>query len=475
MSSLEYDAEGFACERAIAIAAEPAARAVIEKLEALSLAELRRRAEAAEQELANLGITFTVYTDRDAIDRVLPFDVIPRLIAAKEWAEVEAGCLQRMRAINLFLDDIYGPQAILKDGVVPRAIIESQAAYRPEIRDTTPPGGVRVHVAGIDLVRVRDLGWRVLEDNCRVPSGVSYVVENRDLMLRAFPELAEGAPLRRVSDYGSRLYRSLREVAPAGVDEPQVAVLTPGVFNSAYFEHVFLAREMGASLVEGRDLVVERDRVYMKTVAGLRPLHVLYRRIDDDYLDPEVFREDSVLGVPGLMRAWRAGQVTIANAVGTGVADDKAVYAYMPDIIRYYLAEEPILANVETHACADPDSLKFVLAHLRELVTKPVDGSGGYGVVIGPQATGEEIEEARARITAEPHRYIAQPFLSLSVCPTLTGDGVKPRHVDLRPFIVTGATSWALPGGLTRVALRAGSSVVNSSQGGGTKDTWVIG
>ncbi|MEM6490990.1 MAG: circularly permuted type 2 ATP-grasp protein, partial [Pseudomonadota bacterium] len=338
-----------------------------------------------------------------------------------------------------------------------------------------PPGGVRIHVAGVDLVRDGNAEWRVLEDNCRVPSGVSYVVENRALMLRTMPDVAQGVPLRPVGDYGQRLRQSLAEVAPEGVAEPRIAVLTPGVFNSAYFEHVFLAREMGAELVEGRDLVIENDRVFRRTVAGLRPIHVIYRRIDDDFLDPEVFRKDSVLGVPGLMRAWAKGNVTIANAAGCGIADDKAVYAYLPEIIRYYLSEEPILKNVETYSCADPEQRAYVLAHLEELVSKPVDGSGGYGVVIGPNATEDELAETRAAIAAQPEKYIAQPFLNLSVCPTVTEDGVRARHVDLRPFVVTGKTSWTLPGGLTRVALRKGSSVVNSSQGGGSKDTWVVG
>ena len=449
--------------------------AVFDALQRLDVEELRRRDRAAQEELLNLGITFTVYTEKDAIDRVLPFDVIPRIILAPDWAEVEAGALQRMQAINLFLNDVYGAQRILKDGVVPRELVLGHPAFRPEIVGLTPPGNARVNVAGVDLVRIDGGAWRVLEDNCRVPSGVSYVVENRDLMLRVLPELCENLPLRPVDDYGERLAQSLTEIAPPTDDAPRIAVLTPGVFNSAYFEHVFLAREMGASLVEGRDLVVEDDRVYMKTVAGLRPVDVIYRRIDDDFLDREVFRADSVLGVPGLMRAWRAGHVAIANAVGTGVADDKAVYAYMPEIVKYYLDQDMILANVETYACAREADRRYVLDHLEELVVKPVDGSGGYGVVIGPHVSKQVIAETRAQIEADPAKYIAQPFLKLSVVPTLTEAGVRPRHVDLRPFVVTGKTSWALPGGLTRVALREGSSVVNSSQGGGSKDTWVLG
>lgn len=476
MSFDGYDPGAFVCEHQFAHSRDAAAIApILESLRTAGLDTLQKRAEAAQQELINLGITFTVYTERDAIDRILPFDVIPRLIAAAEWASVEAGVLQRVRALNLFLDDIYSRQRILADGVVPAAMVKGHPAFYPEIAGLAPPGGVRIHVAGVDLVRDGDAEWRVLEDNCRVPSGVSYVVENRALMLRAMPDVAQGVKLRPVGDYGPRLRDSLAEVAPEGVDDPRIAVLTPGVFNSAYFEHVFLAREMGAELVEGRDLVVDDDRVYRKTVAGLRPVHVIYRRIDDDFLDPDVFRADSVLGVPGLMRAWAAGNVTIANAAGCGVADDKAVYAYVPDIIRYYLSEEPILKNVETYSCADPAQRAYVRDHMRELVVKPVDGSGGYGVVIGPNATDDEIGEARAAIDQQPERYIAQPFLKLSVCPTLTPDGVRARHVDLRPFVVTGKTSWTLPGGLTRVALRAGSAVVNSSQGGGSKDTWVVG
>ena len=475
MWSAGYDPKGFFCEHASLSGDASPAQSVFNALKNMGEDELRRRDRAADQELLNLGITFTVYTERDAIDRVLPFDVIPRIIAAKDWFDVEAGSLQRIQAINLFLDDIYGPQKILKDGVVPRELVLGHPAYRPEISGVAAADGARVNIAGVDLVRIDGGEWRVLEDNCRVPSGVSYVVENRALMLRVLPELAEGLPLRPVDDYGERLRRSLSEIAPAGVEEPRIAVLTPGVFNSAYFEHVFLAREMGANLVEGRDLVVQDDRVFMKTVGGLKQIDVIYRRVDDDFLDPEVFRKDSVLGVAGLMRAWRTGHVALANAVGTGVADDKAVYAFIPEIIKYYLDQDPILKNVETYSCAKPDDRAYVLDHLDELVVKPVDGSGGYGVVIGPHATTADLEETRAGILERPEKYIAQPFLKLSVCPTLTKSGVAPRHVDLRPFVVTGRSSWTLPGGLTRVALREGSAVVNSSQGGGSKDTWVIG
>ncbi len=444
------------------------------RLNRLDLPELRRRAASAEAELYNLGITFTVYSDRDAIDRILPFDLIPRVITAREWDVIERGVTQRVTAINRFLWDIYHEQDILRNGIIPRALVVGNANFRPEMMGLDVPLGVYVHINGTDIVRDNAGRFLVLEDNARTPSGVSYVIENRHMMLRVLPDLAAGIRLRSVDEYGARLQQALAEAAPHGVGDPQVVLLSPGIYNSAYFEHVFLAREMGVPLVEGRDLIVEDRRVYMRTIAGLRPVHSIYRRLNDDFLDPDVFRPDSQLGVRGLIDAWRAGHVTIANAVGTGVADDKAIYAYMPRIIRYYLSEEPILHNVETHICAEPDGLAYTLAHLPELVVKPVGESGGYGLIIGPHASHAELEEFRAKLLADPANYISQPVIRLSTAPTLCDTGVEARHVDLRPFAVTGRSTWVLPGGLSRVALRRGSLVVNSSQGGGSKDTWVL-
>ena len=447
---------------------------VLARLGALDFADLSRRSGDAERELFNLGITFTVYSERDAIDRILPFDVIPRLITRDEWAHIEAGVIQRVQAINLFLEDIYHDQKILKDKVIPADLVLGNANYRQEMRDLKVAFGTYAHVCGIDLVRDEAGEFRVLEDNARTPSGVSYVVENRTLMMRAFPDLMEGLRVRPVDDYGIRLHEAMAAVAPDDSHDPQVVLLSPGIYNSAFFEHVFLAREMGVPLVEGRDLVVENDRVYMRTTAGLARVHTVYRRLNDDFIDPEVFRPDSMLGVAGLMRAYRAGRVTLANAVGTGVADDKAVYAYMPRVIGYYLDQEPILPNVQTRICREPEGLAFTLEHLDELVVKPVGESGGYGLLVGPKSTRAEIEEFRLKLKADPANYISQPMVGLSVAPTLAASGVAPRHVDLRPFAVTGASTWVLPGGLSRVALKEGSIVVNSSQGGGSKDSWVF-
>ena len=470
-----YDPQGFYCEifggPSGAAAPSPA---IQERLRRLDTGDLSARAQAAADELYNLGITFTVYTEREAIDRILPFDVIPRLIAAKEWARMEAGVTQRVRALNLFLHDIYHDQKIIKDGVVPGHLILKNKNYRPQMAGIDLPHGTYVHVCGIDLVRGADGAFRVLEDNARTPSGVSYVIENRHMMLRAFPDLARDIGLRDVDEYGARLHQAMHEVAPPDLTEPQVVLLSPGIYNSAYFEHIFLAREMGVPLVEGRDLEVEDDRVYMRTTAGRAPVHAIYRRIDDDFLDPKTFRPDSMLGVPGLFEAYAKGNVTLANAVGTGVADDKAVYAYMPRVIDYYLGEEPIIENVETHICGEEEGLKYTLDHLEELVVKPVGESGGYGILIGPQASKDELAQFRDKLKADPHNFISQPVISLSVCPTLVDGKIEPRHVDLRPFCITGADSWVLPGGLTRVAIKRGSLVVNSSQGGGSKDTWVL-
>ena len=472
-----YDAGGYYCELFGRSGQRPPAhtRSIRERLDAMAIAQLRGRAREAERELFNLGITFTVYTDRDAIDRILPFDVIPRVLSPADWKTIDSGVQQRVAALNQFLHDVYHDAKIIKDGVIPAELVYGNANYRPEMRGFDPPHGTYVHICGTDIVRDEKGQFRVLEDNARTPSGVSYVIENRHLMLRAFPDLAEGLKIADVDDYGRQLAHALTQVAPAGVSDPTIALMSPGFYNSAYFEHVFLAREMGAPLVEGSDLVVEDDKVYMRTTRGLSPVHVIYRRINDDFLDPKAFRKDSMLGVPGLFRAYLKGNVTLANAVGTGVADDKAVYAYMPRIIKYYLGEDPIIANVPTNICREADGLKKTLDHLDELVTKPVGEAGGYGVVVGPRASKRELRELRAKVTADPDNYISQPMISLSVCPTLIGRAIEPRHVDLRPFAVTGRSTWVLPGGLTRVALRRGSLVVNSSQGGGSKDTWVLG
>jgi len=444
-------------------------------LEALDLRELRRRSDAAERELFSLGITFTVYSDRDAIDRILPFDVIPRILSPADWRTLDTGVRQRVAALNCFLADIYNDRKILRDGIVPEDLILQHPHYQAAMEGFLPPHGTYVHICGIDIVRDEKGGFFVLEDNARTPSGVSYVIENRHLMLRAFPDFMADIPVRSVEQYGRRLRRALAEVAPHGADDPQIVILSPGVYNSAYFEHVFLAREMGVPLVEGRDLVVNKSgKVYMKTTRGQQRVDVIYRRINDDFLDPEAFRPDSLLGVPGLLRAYRKGNVTLANAVGTGVADDKAVYAYMPRIIKYYLGEEPILSNVPTNICREKAGLEKTLANLDRLVTKPVGEAGGYGVVIGPRASRKTLAETRRALLADPANYISQEVIQLSVCPTLVRSGVEPRHVDLRPFAVTGRDTWVLPGGLTRVALPRGSMVVNSSQGGGSKDTWVL-
>ncbi len=446
-----------------------------DRLSHLTFEALQQRTQAAERELYNLGITFTLYSGATSIDRILPFDVIPRVISPEDWRIIETGVIQRITALNLFLHDIYHDRKILKDGVVPSDLVLGNSAYRPEMVGVDVPFGTYIHICGTDIVRDETGRFLVLEDNGRTPSGVSYVVENRRMMLRAFPDLTEGVALRPVSDYGPRLQEAMMEVAPQGNDDPEVVLLSPGVFNSAYFEHVFLAREMGVPLVEGQDLFVgEDDRVYMKTTAGPALVEVIYRRLNDDFLDPEVFRPDSQLGVPGLLRACRAGKVTLANAVGTGPADDKAVYAYVPRIIKYYLGGEAILANVETNICREDEGLKYTLDNLEKLVVKPVNESGGYGITVCPKANKSQIADCREKLLADPKNYISQPMIDLSVCPTLIGDKVEPRHVDLRPFIVTGRDSWVLPGGLTRVALPRGSIVVNSSQGGGSKDTWVL-
>ncbi len=452
----------------------PALSLLLDRLRQMPIEALRRRAADAERDLLERGITFTVYSDATAIDRILPFDLIPRVITADEWRTLEAGVIQRVRALNMFLYDVYHGQKILADGVVPRALVLGNAGYAQAMVGFEPPFGTYVHVCGTDIIRDDTGRFLVLEDNARTPSGVAYVVENRHMTLRVLSDLMAGLNVRGVDEYGLRLHRAMAEIAPPGVTDPQVVLLSPGIFNSAYFEHVFLAREMGVPLVEGQDLLVENGSVWMRTTAGLAPVHTIYRRLNDDFLDPDAFRPDSTLGVRGLMEAWRRGAVAIANAVGTGVADDKAVYAYMPRIIRYYLSEDAILPNVDTRICAEPDGLSYTLDHLHELVVKPVAESGGYGLIIGPHATKLELAEFRSQLKANPTNYISQPMVRLSVSPTLGDDGVNARHIDLRPFAVTGRDTWVLPGGLTRVALRAGSLVVNSSQGGGSKDTWVL-
>lgn len=450
-------------------------RLFMRRLAKQSRTVLDRRKARAEEEMYNLGITFTLYFGEETVDRVLPFDVLPRPITAADWSVLERGVVQRIEALNAFLHDIYHDRKILKDGVVPADLVLENQYYLDEMVGVDPPGGVYTHICGTDMIRDADGAFLILEDNCRTPSGVSYVIENRHLMMRSFPDLMENSRVRPVSDYGLRLREKLADCAPPHVQDPSIVLLTPGLFNSAYFEHVFLAREMGVPLVEGRDLFVdENDAVFMRTVCGPQPVHVIYRRIDDAFLDPEAFREDSVLGAPGLMRAMKAGKLAIANAPGTGVADDKAVYAYMPEIIRYYLSEDPVLSNVKTYVCRRPDECAYVLDHLDELVVKPVGESGGYGIVVGPKATKAELDAIGKAVKKNPTNYIAQPMISLSTAPTLTREGVAPRHVDLRPFAVTGQGTFVLPGGLTRVAMKKGSIIVNSSQGGGSKDTWVL-
>ncbi|MER2540672.1 MAG: circularly permuted type 2 ATP-grasp protein [Azonexus sp.] len=434
----------------------------------------RKRAEA-DLAFHRVGITFAVYGEEAGKERLIPFDIIPRIIPSAEWSSMQAGLRQRVKALNLFLNDIYHDQEILKAGKIPAEQILNNAQYRPVMKGVDVPGGVYAHIAGVDIVRAGAGEFYVLEDNLRVPSGVSYMLEDRKMMMRLFPELFAKHKVAPVQHYPDLLLEKLRAVAPNGVSDPTVVVLTPGAYNSAYFEHTFLAQQMGVELVEGRDLYVKNETVYMRTTQGPQRVDVIYRRIDDDYMDPEVFRADSTLGVPGILRAYQAGNVTLANAIGTGVADDKSIYPYVPEMIRFYLGEEPTLNNVPTHMCRKPEELKYVLAHLSELVVKEVHGAGGYGMLVGPAATKAEIERFRALLIAKPDGYIAQPTLALSNCPTFVEEGIAPRHLDLRPFVLSsGKDVDMVPGGLTRVALTEGSLVVNSSQGGGTKDTWIL-
>ncbi len=444
-------------------------------LRSLSEADLADRRAAAELAILGQGITFTVYTEGGSIDRAWPFDIIPRLITKKEWDPIERGLRQRVQALNLFIDDLYHDRKIIKDNVFPEYILKDSANFREQCVGINPPLGIWAHVCGSDLVRDKDGKVYVLEDNLRVPSGVSYMLENRTVMKRVFPELFEDYNIQPVDDYASQLYDMLVSISPRQAERPEVVVMTPGIYNSAYFEHSYLAQQMGAELVEGSDLVVcEDDCVYMRTVDGLSRVDVIYRRVDDLFMDPEVFHKDSMIGVPGLMRAWRKGNVALANAPGAGVADDKVVYAFVPEIIKYYLGEDAILPNVPTHLCVDKAPRNYVIANLDKLVVKPANESGGYGMLIGPQATKKEREKFARLIRKHPRNYIAQPLLTLSTTPTLVNSGVEPRHVDLRPFILSGKNQYVTMGGLTRVALRKGSTVVNSSQGGGSKDTWIV-
>jgi uncharacterized circularly permuted ATP-grasp superfamily protein len=455
--------------------ARPEARLLLETLEGLEDGQLQRCQLAAERLLIQLGITFNVYGDSAGTERAFPFDLIPRIVRGSEWEWIERGLKQRIFALNAFINDIYHDQKILKDKIIPEEVIRSAIFYRPQCAGINPPNGVWCHITGSDLVRNGDGQIYVLEDNLRVPSGVSYVLENRDLMKRTFPQVFEGLRIRPVDEYPSLLLETLEAIAPAGTrGKPSVVLLTAGMYNSAYFEHSFLAQKMGIPLVEGRDLVVENGLVWMRTTMGLRRVDVIYRRIDDDFLDPEAFRPDSLLGVPGLMAAFRAGNVALANAPGNGVADDKVVYAYVPDMIRYYLGEDAILPNVPTYLCWRDQDRQHVLQNLDKLVVKAANEAGGYGMLVGPHATVQEREDFAARIEANPRNYIAQPTLALSRVPTLIGDHLEGRHVDLRPYVLYGKEIRVVPGGLTRVALRKGSLVVNSSQGGGSKDTWVM-
>ncbi|WP_133365776.1 circularly permuted type 2 ATP-grasp protein [Qipengyuania sediminis] len=437
---------------------------------------LRRKNRDAEAIFRRTGITFNVYGAAEAEERLIPFDMVPRIITAAEWRRLTRGIEQRVRALNAFLHDLYHRQEIIRAGRVPEALFQANPAWLPNMVGFTPPGGIYTHVVGIDLVRTGPDEFYVLEDNARTPSGVSYMLENRETMMAMFPELFMRVGVESVSNYPRRLARSLAACAPAACKgKPNIAVLTPGIYNSAFFEHAFLAEQMGAELVEGSDLRVEGGRVAMRTTDGYKPVDVLYRRVDDDFLDPLTFRPDSVLGVPGIMDVYRAGGITIANAPGTGIADDKAIYSFMPDIVEFYTGEKPLLPNVETYRCADPETLRFVIANLKELVVKEVHGSGGYGMLIGPAASRAELETFRKKLAAHPENYIAQPTLSLSTCPVFTEKGLAPRHVDLRPFVLVSPDAVEIvPGGLTRVAMIKGSLVVNSSQGGGTKDTWVL-
>ena len=445
-----------------------------DRIEALPDGELLARQAAAERLLLQNGITFNVYSDSAATEKIFPFDIIPRIVEAAEWDWIEKGLKQRVYALNLFIDDIYHEQKIVRDKIIPEALIQWARSFRKECIGLNPPQKVWCHITGTDLVRDRDGQMYVLEDNLRCPSGVSYVLENRRIMKRTFPQVFEALRVRPVDEYPSRLLATLQSLFPAAMESPKVAVLTPGIYNSAYYEHTFLAQQMGVELVEGSDLVASNGRIMMRTTKGFEPVDVLYRRIDDDFLDPQVFRSDSLLGVPGLMEIYKKGRVALANAPGTGIADDKCLYAFVPKIIEYYLGEKIIIPNVPTHVCAEPKELAYVVANLDKLVVKAVNESGGYGMLVGPHATADERSEFARRLQENPRNYIAQPTLALSRVPVIVNGQVAGRHVDLRPYVLYGSDIYVLPGGLTRVALKQGSLVVNSSQGGGSKDTWVL-
>lgn len=457
--------------------ARPHYQELLTRIGELGGEELRRRAALASDTFLEQGVTFTVYSDNEGTERIMPFDPIPRIIPAAEWTRLEAGLTQRIKALNLFLKDIYHEQRIVKEGLVPREVVESAKHFRPEMVGFEVPGDVYIHICGTDLIRDRQGEYFVLEDNGRCPSGVSYVLENREVMKRVFPRLFSRQKVRPVGHYGQDLLNLLRFVAPKNCPnpgEPTVVLLTPGIYNSAYFEHSFLARSMGIEIVVGADLVVKDDVVFMKTTKGLQRVDVIYRRLDDDFLDPEVFRKDSALGVPGIMRAYRKGNVNLANAVGTGIADDKVTYYFVPKMVKFYLDEEPLLPNVPTFLSMFEEDRKYILDHIPELVIKSANESGGYGMLIGPHATKEEHEKFRKAILAEPRNYVAQPTISLSRSPSVCDGSIEGRHIDLRPYILSGEKISIIPGGLTRVAMRRGSLVVNSSQGGGSKDTWVV-
>jgi len=452
----------------------PAYAALASLLDNLSIESLVTKQRAADELFRRLGITFAVYTEGGSTERLIPFDLIPRILDRSEWDLVERGCLQRVKAINVFLYDIYHDQEILKAGLIPPELVLLNSAYRPEMHGVDLPNDVYAHVAGIDLIRTGDRDFFVLEDNVRTPSGVSYVLENREIMMRLFPDAFDGQSISPVGNYPERLLENLRAVAPSGADDPVVVLLTPGRYNSAYFEHVFLAEQMGIELVEGGDLFVRDGDVWMRTTEGPVKVDVIYRRVDDEFMDPLAFQPDSMLAVPGLLSTIRSGRVALANALGAGVADDKCMYVYVPRMIEFYLGEHAILNNVHTYMLREPKQCQHVLNNLANLVVKEVQGSGGYGMLIGPASTAAEREAYKARVQHNPNNFIAQPTLSLSTAPTLCGDRIVPRHVDLRPFVLSGKETSVIPGGLTRVALREGSLVVNSSQGGGTKDTWVL-
>jgi len=451
-------------------------RAYSDWLEGEDVAQLQEKSLEAERLFRRTGITFNVYGDDEATERLIPFDLIPRILSSREWARLERGIKQRVRAINAFLHDIYHRQEILRAGRIPIELIANNAAFLPKMIGVSPPGGVYTHIVGVDIVRTDEDEFFVLEDNARTPSGVSYMLENRETMLQMFPDLFSQIPVQVVSDYPKNLRRSLAASAPPACQgKPVVAVLTPGIHNSAYYEHSFLSDQMGAELVEGHDLRIVDGRIAMRTTQGYTPIDVLYRRVDDDYLDPLNFKPESMLGVPGAMDVYRAGGITLANAPGTGISDDKAIYSYMPEIVEFYTGESAILKNVQTWRCVEPDALAYVLEHLHELVVKEVHGSGGYGLLVGPAANKRELEQFSKKLRSNPGNYIAQPTLSLSTVPILAREGLAPRHVDLRPYVLVSPNSIDVtPGGLTRVALKKGSLVVNSSQGGGTKDTWVL-